>query len=364
MGIEIEGEKSERALTDQSLAGERVAADRVLEHHKKQVEAKVDSDVARSRAANERARHRARAQTDAEIACTLPPHDRAKLEAERRLHDEALEHERAVADAKLEAERSARRRAIAELLSAEREQTNEDLRAERERADEQVDARDDALASISHELRNLIGIVGMSAETLVRRAGVAGGNPALDDKEARRISRASHRMLRLVTDLLDVARIGYGRLSIDKKPSDMNLLLEDIREAFTPVAHAKSISLDVNSDVGSGTVLLDSDRTYQVLANLVANAIKFTLTGGHVEVEAHRDGAELELSVRDTGPGIAESERSAIFERFHQLPNQRTGGYGLGLYICRAVVDAHHGRIWVDSVLGRGSVFHVALPVG
>ncbi|MBX3219207.1 MAG: HAMP domain-containing histidine kinase [Labilithrix sp.] len=358
-----ESEKPERELTDQSLAGERHAADRVLEHHRRQVEAKVDSDLARARVANEEVRYRSRSQTDAEVTRTLPPHDRAQLEAERRLHDEALEHERAVADAKLKAERSARRRAIAELLSAERDQTNEDLRVERERADEQVDARDDALASISHELRNLIGIVSMSAETMLRRTRIETCNRELDDVDARRISRSSQRMLRLVTDLLDVARIGYGRLSIDKKPSNVDLLLEDIREAFTPVAHAKSISLDVNSKVGPATVWLDSDRIYQVLANLVANAIKFTLAGGHVEVEAHRDDDELRFSVRDTGPGIAESDRSAIFDRFYQLPNQRSGGHGLGLYICRAVVDAHDGRIWVDGVVGRGSVFHVALPV-
>ncbi|MBX3252313.1 MAG: ATP-binding protein, partial [Myxococcales bacterium] len=82
-----------------------------------------------------------------------------------------------------------------------------------------------------------------------------------------------------------------------------------------------------------------------------------------IEVEAHLDDDELQFSVRDTGPGIAESDRSAIFERFYQLPNRRSGGHGLGLYICRAVVDAHDGRIWVDGAVGHGSVFHVALPI-
>jgi signal transduction histidine kinase len=361
MGIETESEKPERSLTDQSLSGERVAADRALEHHRKQVEGKVDSDLARSRVANDEVRHGSRAQTDAELSSALPARDLAQLEEERRLHDDALEHERAVADAKLEAERSARRRAIAELLSAEREQTNEDLRVERERADEEVDARDDALASISHELRNLIGIVGASAENLLRRAKAEGGAP----DEARRIARSSHRMLRLVTDLLDVARIGYSQLSIVKKPSDPNLLLKEIRETFAPMAQAKNISLDVTSDLGSKTVGLDADRLHQVLANLLANAIKFTPTGGHIEVKARRDDNELRFSVHDTGPGIAASERTAIFERFHQLPNQRSGGHGLGLYICRAVVDAHDGRIWVESApKGSGSVFHVTLPVG
>lgn len=360
MGQEGESLERAQAQTNQSLAGERVAADKILETRVDKVEAKLDQDLAKSRSVADEVRTRSREMSDTQLS-PLPAKERAHLAAERRLNDRALDHERAVTDSKLAAERSARRRAIAELLSVERERTDEDLREERECADEAVEVRDDALAAVSHELRNLIGTVSLSAGSIIRNSNPDPQHPTL---EAKRIERTAERMLRLVTDLLDVASIGYGRLTILRCSNDANLLVREVREAFEPIAATKEISLGVFCDVGSKGAWYDSDRAHQVLANLVSNAIKFTPRGGRVEIRAERIEDDLCFAVQDTGPGIAEDQREAIFDRFRQLQNGATNndGHGLGLYICRAIVEAHGGWIRVESAPSGGSSFVFTLP--
>jgi signal transduction histidine kinase len=169
-------------------------------------------------------------------------------------------------------------------------------------------------------------------------------------------------MNRLITDLLDVTQITSGRLSIDTRPIDVLSICEDARAMFTPLLEKKSQELRCSCDGESGAVLADRDRIAQVLANLVGNAHKFTPEGGRIALSAvpHPDG--VEFTVSDTGPGLGSQDLPHVFDRFWQARRVRRGGVGLGLPITKGIVDAHGGRIWVESSAGVGTTFHFVLP--
>ena len=167
-------------------------------------------------------------------------------------------------------------------------------------------------------------------------------------------------MTRLIGDLVDVSALEAGKLGITRARGDGAKLVAEAVEVFRPSAVAKEITL---ADEGGAPVMaaFDHDRVLQVLANLIGNAIKFTPSGGtiHVGCAAVADG--VRFSVRDTGPGIPEAQLEAVFLRFWQLGAGDRRGLGLGLYIAKGIVDAHGGSIWVESVLGQGSVFHFTI---
>jgi signal transduction histidine kinase len=129
---------------------------------------------------------------------------------------------------------------------------------------------------------------------------------------------------------------------------------------------AKGITLTANPEAGCDDVVCDRSRVVQVLSNLIGNAIKFTPAKGQIRVRCARTGSEskdVQVSVSDTGPGIAPEKIKTIFERFSQINSQDRRGIGLGLYIAKMMVEEHSGRIWVESKLGEGSTFHFTLPL-
>jgi signal transduction histidine kinase len=177
-----------------------------------------------------------------------------------------------------------------------------------------------------------------------------------------RIERYIARMNRLIGDLVDVASIDAGKLAVHPQASDAAELIGEAVGVFAQAAQDKGISLEFATSEPSLPGHFDPERMLQVLANLIANAIRFTPDGGAITVRGERAGDELRVSVLDNGTGIAGDMLGAVFERFWQVGKNDHRGLGLGLYISRCIVDAHGGRIWAESKLGTGSAFHFTIP--
>ena len=268
-----------------------------------------------------------------------------------------LSQERSDADLVLSLERQERKRSHADFLAVERDATDRDLVGERAQADTVVAARDEFLAVVSHDLRGYLNALSMSIQLLGKATEeVAVAAPAKRTVDTSR--RLVMRMNRLINDLLDVSSIEAGKLSIVPSQIDLSQLIRETRDAFEPVATAKRVLLV--EECAPLKARVDGDRLLQVLANLVSNAIKFTPAGGRIVMRCRREGDETRLEIADSGPGISPEALPTIFDRYRQVSRDRRG-LGLGLYISKQIIDAHGGRMWVESSLGAGSTFSVAL---
>lgn len=226
-----------------------------------------------------------------------------------------------------------------------------------EEARQAVQAREQVLKIVSHDLRNPLHTIAMGTELLLE-----GG---VSEEQRRRqvtiIRRAGDRMNRLVKDLLDVAKLESGHLSIQRRAITVESVLREAEEMLRPLAAEQSLSLCVAPGVELPRIDADSGRVLQVLSNLVGNAIKFTPAGGCITISARQTGAEIQFSVEDTGPGIPPDQLQHIFGAFWQADPHDRRGIGLGLTICKAIVEGHGGRLWVESAVGKGTVFHFTL---
>jgi signal transduction histidine kinase len=222
--------------------------------------------------------------------------------------------------------------------------------------------RDQFLAVVSHDLRSPLSSIAMSAELM--REELTENKLATETvfEFLDIIERNSLNMDRMITDLLDVERMANNKLAIDIKPTEISELLQDCKALFSPIAISKEFSFTVDQSEEHLLGELDSDRILQVLSNLISNAIKFTPPKGHIKVYAKKRETEIEFSVTDDGPGIAEDMRLEIFERFSQLKTNDRRGLGLGLFITKWIVEAHGGKVWVKSELGKGSTFFLTVP--
>jgi signal transduction histidine kinase len=187
---------------------------------------------------------------------------------------------------------------------------------------------------------------------------------ASEENEAKQhIQRYAARMNRLIGVLVDVAAIDAGQLAVVPAPGDWAALVEEVTTLFQPTAAAQGIELEIAVPERPLHVRFDHGRMLQVLANLIANSLKFTPRGGTIRVEAERGANELRCAVRDTGSGIPGQMLDAIFQRFWQVQANDRRGVGLGLYITRCIVEAHGGRIWAESPHGRGSTLRFTVPI-
>jgi signal transduction histidine kinase len=224
-----------------------------------------------------------------------------------------------------------------------------------------VVARDDLIGVVSHDLRNLLGVMAMSAQGMVKKVS-QGPEGEKVKRLAAAMKRTTARMDRLIHDLLDFGGIESGRLKLDPQPEDVNMFFAPLLEDLRPLATAKGIRLRVEPPGSTLAVRCDRQRVFQVLSNLVGNAIKFTPSDGTILVEARPDGGSAVFGVHDTGPGIGAAHLPKIFDRYYQGDGRDGGGVGLGLFISRGIVEAHGGRIWVESAPGTGSHFFFTLP--
>jgi GAF domain-containing protein/anti-sigma regulatory factor (Ser/Thr protein kinase) len=219
------------------------------------------------------------------------------------------------------------------------------------------------LANMSHELRTPLNAILGYAELLVD--GIYGALPEKAQGVLERVQNNGKHLLALINDVLDLAKIEAGQLTLALEDYSLAELVRGVVTATEPLAAAKRLNLIANVQEGMPMAHGDARRVSQVLLNLVGNAVKFT-DAGEVEIAASAADGQFVLTVRDTGPGIADADQERIFGEFQQIDNARTrkqGGTGLGLAIAKRMVEMQGGLISVDSVLGRGATFRVVLPV-
>ncbi|HKQ26249.1 MAG TPA: ATP-binding protein [Burkholderiales bacterium] len=358
----------DRDKTDKSLRTERASADRVIEKRQALIEktANVSADavVAEARDVADAVLAEARDKADQQLEKTTTRSESespAAVVKERARADETIRDERATADETLRLERRKEAIAFAKLLPLEREKTDRYLLTERARADDAVANRDDFLGMVTHDLRDMLGGIVLSAEVLTRTAGDNEEGKKLL-VETQRMQRYAARMNRLIGDLIDVASIDAGKFAVNAVPGDFNSLLDEAADTFQSAASAKNISLQVQRGETSLPGDFDQERLLQVLANLITNSIKFTARGGQVSIRGDRKDDEQHFSVSDSGQGIPTPMLESIFERFWQVGKHDRRGMGLGLYISRCIVEAHGGRIWAESEPGEGTTIHFTLP--
>ena len=223
-----------------------------------------------------------------------------------------------------------------------------------------TDARDDILGVVSHDLRNPVNAIGMCVRVLRETPSE---DAAARGDLVKAIGDAVDWMDRLIRDLLDVANLERGRLSVERRPEDVETIVRSAVSMFEHAAQSRQIAL--TTVVAPSGIRVDGDaaRLVQVLSNLVANSLAHTESGGAVQVVVGAQGPVVQFEVRDTGMGIAPENLPHIFERhWRSSASAKRGGSGLGLAIVRGIVQAHGGQIWVESEQGQGATFRFTIP--
>lgn len=233
----------------------------------------------------------------------------------------------------------------------------------RKRLQTAVNARDDTVGVVAHDLRNPVSAVKMLSAALLQRVDREHLSAA-SKEQLTLIRQAALQMDRLIQDLLDVTRVETGRLVIEPEPVPPATLLNSALDTLRPLAEEAGLVLEQSDGAGLPTVHADAQRVAQVFSNLVGNSIKASARGGRIAVGARAVANAVEFSVRDDGSGIAADQLQHVFDRFWQSERSsiRTRGAGLGLPIAKGIVEAHGGRMWAESELGKGSTFRFTLP--
>jgi signal transduction histidine kinase len=227
----------------------------------------------------------------------------------------------------------------------------------RRRAELLAQAREDVLGVVAHDLRNPLNLIQMTVELIIDE-----DLPAERRKEMLAIGlRAAKQMNRLIEDLLDHVRLQAGRLSLDVEDVSVHTIIQDAEETFRPLADRRHVHFETTGDDGAA-VRADRTRVSQIVGNLIGNAIKFTPEQGIVKLRATPDDKQVVFQVVDDGPGIAAENISHLFDNFWQARKSDRRGVGLGLAIAKELVEAHGGKIWVESSVDHGSTFSFSLP--
>ena len=222
--------------------------------------------------------------------------------------------------------------------------------------------RSELIANVSHELRTPLGLIKISSSSLLMDD--ADFDRATQRKFLLNISEESTKLERIVEHLLDLGRIESGRLRLDKQPTDLGRLVANAIKSMEALSTRHRLASHFPAEPLVAAV--DAKRVEQVLRNLLDNAIKYSPEGGTITVQAYADNVQILLAVSDEGIGIPAEEWERVFERFHRVENEitrRMRGAGLGLAVCQGIVEAHGGRIWVESQPGAGSTFCFTLPL-
>ena len=222
--------------------------------------------------------------------------------------------------------------------------------------------KSDFVSSVSHELRTPLTSIKGYASILL--AGKLGATPPEVQKRLEKINKHSDELVQFVNDLLDIARIESGRMTMKIQALDLKTVVEEVSDVLTVLMKEKGIEYVWETDPDVPEVLADKDQVKRVFINLINNAIKYT-PNGKIAVKVHRAGSEVQVDIADTGCGIPETALPRIFEEFYRVDstlNQEIKGTGLGLSLVKNIIEAHKGRIWVKSRVGEGSTFNFTLP--
>ena len=227
-------------------------------------------------------------------------------------------------------------------------------------SDTALAARDNSMGMVSHDLRNLLNGIVLQATILSQDAAETGDTAGLG--RLKHILGYADRMERLVADLVDVVSIDAGVRAIELARHDVVTLLAETMESWAQAAAKQTITLRLETVAPTLLTTCDRGRILQVLGNLVTNALKFTPAGGAIAFCGERIDGGIRISVSDTGSGIPSHLLETVFDRFVQVTPNDHRGMGLGLYICRSIVESHGGKIWVESQLGERSRFSFTIP--
>jgi len=220
------------------------------------------------------------------------------------------------------------------------------------------------LANMSHELRTpLNAIIGFSEALLEKLFGELN---AKQDDYLKDIHSSGRHLLSLINDILDLSKVEAGRMELELSEFSLPAALQNAMTLVRERAQTHGIKLKARVDPKLGEIRADERKFKQILLNLLSNAVKFTPDGGRVEVDASRNGNSVEVSVKDSGVGIAKEDHETVFEEFRQVGRDYTSkqeGTGLGLALTRRFVELHGGKIWLKSKPGKGSTFTFTLPL-
>lgn len=226
--------------------------------------------------------------------------------------------------------------------------------------------QDDLMPMLVHELRSPLSIIKGSSDLIIREASSL--SMADIEKLLGQIRSSSSGLLKLVNDILDTSKMESGIFEIHKEKLDINHLLEEERDYYKAKAIERNIKFDLHLDPSLPKVSFDTDRIKQVMNNLLSNALKFTPEGGSVSIRSMMnptDKNSIRISVEDSGSGVPDEVKPKLFHKFVQLENNTTEekGTGLGLVICKGIIKAHGGTIWVEDNQPQGARFVFTLPV-
>lgn len=227
-------------------------------------------------------------------------------------------------------------------------------------AERALHAREEMLSIVAHDLRNPLNAIILGVEGVLEE--LPRGERPIEYQTLQTVRVSARRMDRLIHDLIEVARIESGKLSIDPHPERISMIVDEAVAMMRPLAESQGLELTHAADRALPRVMADGSRLLQVISNLVGNAIKFTPSGGRVMIEATAAGGEVLVAVADTGAGIAPEQLPHLFARHWQGSERDRRGIGLGLAIAKGIVESHGGRIWVESQRGAGSRFMFTLP--
>jgi signal transduction histidine kinase/CheY-like chemotaxis protein len=226
-------------------------------------------------------------------------------------------------------------------------------------AQKAVVARESILAIVSHDLKNPLTSIHLTAQSLAR----LNLPPEKIRTMGERLRNSASLMNRMISDLLDFGKIQAGAFTVEKKSVATRDIFQDAVETMKPLALKKGIRLLPEAAAETHELFCDRGRMIQVLWNLLSNAIKFSPQGGTVSLRWVAEGEFVRFTVADSGPGIAPQDIRRVFERFWQAAPTASQGTGLGLYIAKGIVEAHGGKIWVESEPGAGAKFHFTVPL-
>src|SRR5215475_8132416 len=223
-----------------------------------------------------------------------------------------------------------------------------------------IKSREEVLAVVSHDLKNPVMVIGLVAKVLRQ-------SKELETEQifefSNKIERAADKMLLLISQLLDFSKMENGTFSVAPQAETLKNIILPAIDGMKPLAEAKQQTIECHIESDLPEVASDGPRVGQVLSNLVSNAIKFGRQGGEIVVSVREQDDTIVVSVSDNGPGIPRENLSKIFDRYWQAEETKHAGMGLGLSIAKGIVEAHGGKIWVDSESGKGSSFSFSLPL-
>ncbi|MDD5237868.1 MAG: PAS domain-containing sensor histidine kinase [Candidatus Omnitrophica bacterium] len=225
----------------------------------------------------------------------------------------------------------------------------------------QMDKRKSAfVANVSHEFKNPLCII---RESL---SGILDGLLGHVEEDQRIMLesavKSTNRLIRLVTDLLDVTKIEAGKMKLKKERIDIAALVNEVIADNNADISKKNLTLEKNFSSNTGFILADSDKLTEVIINLLSNAVKYTPDGGRLTIALSGSNKNIRFEISDSGPGIAKQDFYKLFDKFERLTAERQEGTGLGLSITKDIIELHKGKIWVESEVGKGSKFIFTLP--